>query len=165
MIIDLNQYDHVDEAPSLRISYDSLDQCHYIHRDFRGPFKTLVRVCLLRVSERDIRTIPLARTCLDELIRMGATYGGGICRLRHNDAARVLIRRIAELIEHDADLFPSPTNPALPDTGAEPTTVRLSEGNERTVRPEINEYAAVLQTLDVNFHNERLGEPYNEAAR
>jgi hypothetical protein len=121
--IDLNQYDHVDGPKSLRVSYSILDQCYYVHRDFSGPMQTLVRVCLLRVHERDLRISNLARRCLDELRALGqpirltpTTIDTGIVRLRHNDNARVLIARIAECIEHgDRDLCPSPTNPMLPD--------------------------------------------------
>lgn len=126
MVIDLYKYDLEQERPSLRISFESADQCYYVHRDYQGPYNTLARICLLRLCDRDLAVSNMARRCFEELKAMGHTYGGGVIRLRHNDSARVLLQRIAECLEFgDNPLCPSPSNPVLPDTDAMiPATVQ-----------------------------------------
>lgn len=147
MVIDLHRIDTDLDHASLRISFDSADQCYYVHRDYRGPYNTLARICLLRLSDRDLAMSNSARRCFDALKAACNAYGGGILRVRYNEYVRSLLLTIAENLEFgDRNLCPSPTNPVLPDTDA-----MIAAAPAPRLRPEIGEYAAVLQSLDTDI--------------
>jgi hypothetical protein len=143
MRLNLDRLESQGDRPSIRVSYSSSDQCHYIHRDFGGPFGTLVRICLVRISDIHLRE---CQHYLDLLIALGHNIGGYV-RVRYTVESRHLINCVANSIPNplgERPVWPSPADPCLPDTREEPAplvgaldvqrnTVVLTRGNEGNI--------------------------------
>ena len=167
MNINIARFDQQHDRPSIRVSYDSSTQCHLVHRDFHGPFGTLVRVCLLQIPDEYANDVT---HYFEALCACGRNIGGYV-RLRFNAESRHLINCIANRLQGlyetrrgtpQPPLWPSPSDPCLPDTeevrdqSDDACTLTMEERQEATMN--INAHArATVQTP------ERIRERVSEA--
>jgi len=111
MQFDILSYDPEGTPPSLCISYDGSDQCHYVHKDYPGPCRTLVRLCLLRLYDSDLLVSTHAIQCFQELQALGRPNPNGTIYLRHNPAATSLLDALSRFARDSGPTLYTPQFP------------------------------------------------------